>query len=315
MTETINTTIRGKDVTLYWQPEEADIPGLIEKGVIPIEMAEGEVSYVDERKLDHHNELSDMPSACITAMKYCGTVGVDTPARLMANHVDLDCIATGVVLMGLLPEGILKPLAPEIGLLDTDPMNPKAKELTFGDHIALWKAAMTGKKDTGWAWLYGVQMLLDIFEHPEAWKAKRDALAQRECERVQMAEEDYAAAKVSPDGRVILVAPSRVPGFDIQFHRQEGAAIDSLDGWKHWCILAYLPQAGNVTVSCPNTEVAEAAFGPGGLKNVFPKLPEINGKAWGGRESVGGSPRGERVPEEMLEEALAIVAGLINGGA
>ena len=315
MTEIITTTIRGKDITLHWQPEEGDIPGLIEKGVIPIEMSEGTKSYVDGLCLDHHNEYSDKPSACITAMQYWNVAG-DIPAvKLMANHVDLDCVATGVVLMGLLPSDLLERLTPEVGLLDTDPMNPKAKELAFGNEIAAWKAAMMGKKDTGWSWLYGVQLLLDIFEHPETWEPKIVTLAQREAERVKMAEEDYAAAKISKSGCVILIAPSRVPGFDVQFQRQESAPIEALEGWKHHCILAYLPQAGNVTVSCPNTAVAEAAFGPGGLKNVFPKLPEVNGKTWGGRESVGGSPRGETVPEDALEDILAAVDGMVKAGA
>jgi hypothetical protein len=33
----------------------------------------------------------------------------------------------------------------------------------------------------------------------------------------------------------------------------------------------------------------------------------INGKSWGGRESVGGSPRGEIFPEELMEVVLAAV--------
>ena len=65
-------------------------------------------------------------------------------------------------------------------------------------------------------------------------------------------------------------------------------------------------------ISCPCRQVAELAFGPGGLKEVFPLLPGINGKEWGGRESVGGSPRGAIVPEEMLDEVLSIVDGTLR---
>ena len=60
-------------------------------------------------------------------------------------------------------------------------------------------------------------------------------------------------------------------------------------------------------LSCPNKEVAERAFGSGGLKNVFPRLPEIEGKEWGGREAVGGSPRGIVVPAELLGSILTIL--------
>ncbi len=106
---------------------------------------------------------------------------------------------------------------------------------------------------------------------------------------------------------MLLVNPSRVKGFDVQFGRQENVAPDTLNGWRHWCIISYVEKAGNVMLACPCRKVAELAFGPGGLKNVFPLLPAIDGKAWGGRESVGGSPRGVAFPIERLNDVLSIV--------
>jgi len=57
-------------------------------------------------------------------------------------------------------------------------------------------------------------------------------------------------------------------------------------------------------MGCPNEVVAEELFGKGGLKNVFKQLkPE----GWGGREAVGGSPRGIRLSwEEVVESAKTI---------
>ena len=60
-------------------------------------------------------------------------------------------------------------------------------------------------------------------------------------------------------------------------------------------------------ISCPCRNAAELAFGSGGLKNVLPLLPKLNGKEWGGRESIGGSPRGVAVPVEILGDVVKII--------
>ena len=172
--------------------------------------------------------------------------------------------------------------------------------------------SMSSVKRSGWSWLYGLQLWLDLFEHPEAFQGALEERAVREEGRKRLALEDYQAAHLGPSGRTLLISPSRVRGHDVQFCRQEGKDPYALEGWGHWCILSHVHRAGNVMISCPCRQVAELAFGPGGLKNVFPLLPEIDGKGWGGRESVGGSPRGVAVPEGMLGEVMDIVDGAIR---
>ena len=113
---------------------------------------------------------------------------------------------------------------------------------------------------------------------------------------------------------MLLISPSRVYGFDVQFRRQPAFPADALEGWRHWCIAAHVAKAGNVTLSCPSKSVAELAFGPGGLLNVYPKLPALGGEQWGGREAVGGSPRGVVVPAEVLGEVLAVLENLLMEG-
>lgn len=54
---------------------------------------------------------------------------------------------------------------------------------------------------------------------------------------------------------------------------------------------------------------AEKFFGKGGLKNVFAK---IEPQGWGGREAIGGSPRGQKLTrEQALEAAKVINASLV----
>ncbi|MDR1874622.1 MAG: hypothetical protein LBQ90_06380 [Synergistaceae bacterium] len=310
MREFISTMCLGHEIRLLWQPEREEIPDCISQGFVPIEMAEGQESFVDFRCLDHHNAWSHLPSACVTALQYYGTL--ESPASVMVNHTDADCVLTGLTLMGLLPLNVLEKFNVEVGLLDTDPLGTDVSLLTCGDVIQVWKAGMASLKQSGWSWLYGLQLFLDIFRNGEHYKAVKSRLAEREQERRRVALEDYEKAVRSPSGRVLLVAPSRVYGFDVQLCRQSEFPVESLQGWRHWCVIGQIERSGSVTLSCPNKSVAEGAFGPGGLLNVYPRLPTIGGKTWGGREAVGGSPRGALFPVELLPKVLEIIEGALT---
>jgi hypothetical protein len=307
MAEFISTLLRGREVLLHWQPKPERISGYMEKGFIPVELAEGGTSYVDFRRLDHHNEWSLLPPACVTALRHYGEAM--SPARFMVNHVDADCVLAGIALMGLLPRELLERLCPEVGALDTDPMGVDLSRLRYGSRILLWKTGMASAKQSGWSWLYGARFFVDLFDEHVYYEYKDSVagLEAAERERKRAALEDYEKARISPSGKMLLVAPSRVWGFDVQFCRQPEFPAGSRRGWRHWCIAASVEKTGSVTLSCPNKEVAELAFGPGGLLNVYPKLPSPDGKTWGGREAIGGSPRGWTFPASLLDEVLAVL--------
>jgi hypothetical protein len=301
----------GLEVSVLWDPEEANIERYITEGFIPIEMAVGGKSYVDHRVLDHHNEYSDLPSACLSAMKYYGESNCADSAKFMVNHVDADCVMTGVTLMGLLPFDVLKDLNDEIGALDTDPLSVDNSTLKYGDLIMCWKTGMRSLKNSAWSWLYGVSLFIDIVKNTSSYAAVLERIRDVESSRITAAMADYEKTLTGKSGRVILIPSSTVWGLDVQFGHKAGCDIDVPSSWRHWCIISKAQKSGSVFVSCPNKRIAEAAFGIGGLMNVFPKLPGINGKFWGGRESVGGSPRGETVPDAMLNEILNLVDSAI----
>jgi len=312
MKELISTLCLGREIHLVWRPERDEINDYISQGFVPIEMAEGDESFVDFRCLDHHNAYSCLPSACVTALKYYGTLGNPAPARLMVNHTDIDCVLAGVTLIGLLPLNILEKLNVEVGALDTDPLNSDYSQFVYADAIRLWRSGMMSAKQSGWSWLYGLQLYIDIFRNVDLYSEVKNKLSEKEKERIRLVLEDYENAMRGPSGRVLLIAPSRANGFDVQFCRQPEFPADSLEGWKHWCIAAHVAGPENVTVACPNRSVAELAFGPGGLFNVYSKLPELEGKKWGGRESIGGSPRGVVVTGDLLPGALRMMESLLR---
>ena len=179
MTELLNTFCRGRNIQLLWQPELETIPDRIAEGFVSIEMAEGTKSFVDFRCLDHHNDYSHLPSACVTALKFYGTLGSDSPVRLMVNHTDADCVLTGVTLLGLLPRKLLERLNPEVGVLDTDPLSVDFGDLPYVNAIRLWKVGMMSTKKSGWSWLYGMQLFLDIFNHFTYYEGKTGELEER----------------------------------------------------------------------------------------------------------------------------------------
>ncbi len=305
--ELIKTSCVGREIELLWQPKTEDIPAAIAAGYIPIEMAEGGRSFVDFRKLDHHNNYSELPAACVSSLQYYNTVGLDKAARLIANHADADCVMTGISLLGLLPYNKIKSLCNEVGVLDTEPLLADESAMLYVNQIKLWKSMMTSVKQSGWSWLYGVQLFLDIFQNETNYAPLLAKLKIREQQRRETALRDYENADFGISGKTLAVVPSHAHGSDVQFGRLKDFSARDKNGWKHWCIASYLEKAGAVFISCPCKDVAEAAFGKGGLLNVFPSLPSIDGAHWGGRESVGGSPRNKTFPVELMPQVLKTI--------
>jgi hypothetical protein len=81
----------------------------------------------------------------------------------MVNHTDADCVLTGVTLMGLLPQSVLQKLNREVCLLDVDPLGTDILQLSCGRSILLWKTSMASVRKSGWSWLYGMQLFVDLF--------------------------------------------------------------------------------------------------------------------------------------------------------
>lgn len=76
----------------------------------------------------------------------------------------------------------------------------------------------------------------------------------------------------------VLVVNSTVWGFDLWYRVAP-------------VVVSYASRQAKVTLGCPDKATSERIFGPGGLQTVWPHL----GTGWGGREAVGGSPRGVRL--------------------
>jgi hypothetical protein len=119
-----------------------------------------------------------------------------------------------------------------------------------------------------------------------------DAAAEVEKKRLEAARH----ARVLLSEREVLVVAAHVWGFDVWYR-------------DHPVVILYDIGKHKLTIGCPNEQVAERLFGPGGLKNVFPKLDP---PGWGGRPSIGGSPRGVALGEDAALRAGRTVLTLLS---
>ena len=99
-----------------------------------------------------------------------------------------------------------------------------------------------------------------------------------------------------PDSKVAVVV-SAAWGF-----RRLGAEVAKV-------IVAYVEKTSAITMAVPIPRRRSRSFGPGGPKNVFPSLLPAG---WGGRESIGGSPRGVKMTREQAVETARIIAWLVT---
>ena len=293
----------------------SEIDNLINQGFCPVECSVGGNSYVDELQMDHHGTLSGLESVAIRAYRDHFGARRDDPRFVVAGVMDADaafCIAS---LAGRLPHpdadvaGLpphlhagaqkdLSSLAELVALIDTDPIGRDIAAQEGGDVLLAWNALTLGSgRDDATALMAVVLWGQLVSGHP-ARKPLLVAALQTEADRREAA----AAVPVSGVGDWVgIVVDSPVFGFDVWYGRDTAFPADALDGWDFPVVLALA--RGAVTIGCPNKEVSEDIFGEGGLKNVFALLGAATSAGWGGRESIGGSPRGLPMTENDLRAA------------
>ena len=89
--------------------------------------------------------------------------------------------------------------------------------------------------------------------------------------------------RISDSQARICITQSPVWGFDVWYRM---API----------VVSYAARLNKITVGVANVETAELLFGNGGLNRLW----SLFGEGWGGRESVGGSPRGLKLEFDQV---------------
>ncbi|MBU1166984.1 hypothetical protein KKC60_01075 [Patescibacteria group bacterium] len=314
------------EVKLVLSNDPAQIRQLVSKGYCPVECSIDGASIVDALLMDHHGEYSHLESVAVRAYRDHYGARAENPRFVGTGVADADMTFAVAALAGLIPHPNrkvadklpppvkvsmtkdLSDLAETIGRVDVSPIGLDIPSMSGGDILMTWNAMTSnGRTDLGFA--AGVQLWANLTEgNPRQLAPYFSAAKVAEGERRQASLEDLERCGVEVEG-VLLLQGSRTFGFPEWYGRDEAASAETVEGWEHSVVLAHLEKGENVTIGCPNDTVAEILFGEGGLKNVFPHLEPAG---WGGRESVGGSPRGEKLTPEEAEAAVRKVASLIK---
>ena len=275
-------------LTIHNAPNVESARRAVSDGFCPIECSFGEESVVDELAMDHHGALAHLESVALRAWRdHRGARRLD-PRFVVTGAADADATFAIAALAGLLPEGRnLGPLAELIADADTRPPVLADDPRPEASLLLLWRRMASG-----------VQYATAFYGGVDRWRtllkatppqALLEAARREEATRISTAR----TARVERFGPQVALVESPVPGFDVWY--AEIAPV----------IVAYVTDAQRVTIGVRDLATAQQLFGPRGLLEVFPKLQP---SGWGGRETVGGSPRGMTLPLEAAVSAAQTLA-------
>jgi len=303
-----------------------EILDLVDTGFCPIECSIDGQSLVDELEMDHHCQLSHLESVAVRAYRDHFGARANDPRFVICGAADADACFAAAALAGLLPhparqvaetlplpiQNMLRhdwtDLAETIGRVDVSPIGLNIPLLPGGQLLLTWNALTSNSRDS-LGFQLGVGLWRNLLEgNPKQLDPFLQAAGTAEAQRIQASLADLEE-RGSVIDNVLVIKASRVFGFPEWYGRLEEASADSAAGWKYPVVMAWAERGSNVTMGCPNQAVAEEIFGSGGLKNVF---SDLQPSGWGGRESVGGSPRGAELTWEQVQQAAAVVGAAMR---
>ena len=264
------------------------IQKLIDAGYCAVECSIGGKSLTGPLSMDHHGENSHLEGVAVRAYRDHFGAGKDLKGYVVTGKGDADATFAIAGLEGLLPhpsnditgkpwltgfDQDVSELADLVNLMDTAPIGVRLEDEGKNGSLLLAFNMLSGGAEDACSFYAGVDRWRNLTMRPS--KALLDAASESEKTRVEAAREVCILQR----GSGIVALTSKVWGFDVWY-----ADIAP-------CIIALTPDH-NITIGCKDLETAETLFGPGGLKNVF---AELQPEGWGGRETIGGSPRGKKM--------------------
>ena len=326
----IRTAINGVALRIYYEPQSKDVNNLIKRGGVPIDLSYGPETVVNAYQIASSNTFCYQKASCLQAINYYGILkDNDHQNSILVNKISADTILSALILLGALPKSLCEKIVPTVAAYEVDRFNPNVRTMDYYPQLHAWVNAIglsngsTNINGIGGAycWLFGAQMFASIFSDETSWKGMLDYYSLNETSRIATAEEDMKNGIVMSSGKVIMIPKSRIYGHDIFFGRDEESSVTQLSGWKNWVCIVLTEKTKKISIGCPNDNIAEALFGKGGLQNVYKMLPKMKGTdrfgnkvdmSWGGKVSIGGSPKECEATYEDLENAATILDGLVK---
>lgn len=286
--------------------DAAQIRQRIAQGYEPVECSIDGESLVGALELDHHGPRSHLESVALRAYRdHFGARSAD-PRFVVTGRADADATFAIAALARLLPtpsDQDLLSLAELIHKVDLDPLAVDLSQREWGEALLLFHA-LSGSSEGAPSFQFGVYLWRQLVTCPP--RPLLDHAASLEQERRIQAR---AAETLIEQGQLLLLR-SAVWGFDVWYGRRSPDADPKLAAsWEHPLVLVHDSKSGAATLGCPNPAVARELFGPSGLLEVLPRLQP---PGWGGRPSIGGSPRGQSLTEPQVREAGEVLLGFLE---
>lgn len=281
---------------------------LRDKGYEPIECAFGSYgSVMGELALDHHGNESHREGVAIRSCRDFYAARREDPRFVVTGTPDADAILSILALSGGIDSKVLPPGFPE--LVDLHDRNPIGLDLTDSENgllLLAFNQESLPRKKRGFE--KGLEIMSRLLSEGIDDEQKRRI---RGTERSRMRRAHESVRRVIGAGGCDLPVELPQQGEEKVSVAVILGAVWGFDIWYQYApvVVSYSARLEKVTIGCPSPEKAEALFGPGGLLNVYPKL----GVGWGGREAVGGSPRGEKRVFEDAEATALHLSRLLEG--
>lgn len=288
-----------------------------DRGYCPVECAYGEESVIDDLAMDHHGPLAALEPVSVRAWRDHHGARARDPRFVVAGKVDADAAMAIAALAGTVPgpdtagSGPVADLVELIGLLDVDPIGRDITTSPAGGLLRLWSTLFAPTAPTGnLAAIHAWTALCT--RDPEALAPYTEVAVLRERERRDRAAAEARRCRrdLAVDDRLLVLDGPTVWGFDVWYGRRVSHPADAPSGWEHPVVLSRHTD-GRASLGCPNTAVAQALFGNGGLRAVFPRLAP---PGWGGRDAIGGSPRHEALTDAGFIDAARAISYILAGG-
>lgn len=280
---------------------------LRDAGYEPIECAFGQFgSVMGALNMDHHGTESHREGVAIRACRdHYGNRQSDR-RFVVTGAPDADAVVAIIALAGLLPQSaLIRDFYELVNAFDIDPIGIDLFSQPHGAELA-WFNHIQGMEQSAQGFHQGVTAMMRVLTQGLTNK-ERDKTVRSDRARRERAEQGVRALlnisghhlsrPVPPFGSVrrageafrddarLVVTQSPVWGFDVWYRM---API----------VVSYVQRLQKITVGVVDTHTAIELFGPSGLMEVWQDL----GQGWGGRESIGGSPRGESLSLEDIEQ-------------
>ncbi len=280
----------------------AEAVALRDAGWEPIECAFGGYgSVVGPLCMDHHGAYSHLEGVALRAWREHYGARAEDPRFVVTGSPDADAVLAIVGLSAQVPrEQVPAGLVELVDRFDREPIDVDLLAEPHGLVELAFDQMNLTPDEAGF--LRGVEGMVRLLREGVPPETARHVLG-RERSRRERAERGVVAV-FEPGGRRLdpPVAPAPRRPRVLLAH----ATVWGFDVWYRIApvVVSFSPRLHKVTVGCRDTRTAQRLFGPRGLLDVWPRL----GQGWGGRESIGGSPRGEPLTLHDAERAAGLVA-------